>query len=175
MVRALLDIIEREIGFAFTHRIAVEQDLVFGFGVVDIRRRFPCDDWVFTASSVFCQIGVGTVNGGQGAVILFDPAAHFLEQLFFQAFQRLFELGLGVGVLSFEIFANIGAQNARVLHDLLPIFVFHPIVRIDPRAADLFNFLHFALGDRRGERHRCVLSFSGWGRGIHDYRLGFNR
>ena len=78
------------------------------------------------------------VGGGDGAIVLLDPALHFGEQLGLQGLRALEHIG-GVGVLSDEMLADIGAKHFGVAQHLLPVLVLHPGIVINSGAAKLGN------------------------------------
>jgi len=64
VVRAVLDIIEGEISLAFAHGVAIQQDLVLGFFVIDVRGGLARDDRIFAASAEAGEISVRPVDRG---------------------------------------------------------------------------------------------------------------
>ena len=149
VVGAGVDAAEGEIVLAFPHRVAVEQDRLGGVGIEGIRSRAARDDRVFAALAVARVIGVWPVNLGHGAVVFLDAAAHFLEQFVAQRGCRVFEHGLGVGILGFEISADVGAQHGRVAHHLLPVVILHPLIGVVAGAVRLRDLIIDSGRDRR--------------------------
>ena len=78
------------------------------------------------------------VGGGDGAIVLLDPALHFGEQLGLQGF-GVGQYGGGVGILGGQVLADISPQNLGVAQHLLPVLVLHPRIVINSGAAKLGN------------------------------------
>ncbi len=83
-----------------------------------------------------------------GGVVGLDAALHLLEQL---GLQRLggSQHRLGVGVLGFQVGADILAQGLRIMQHVAPVLVLHPGIVVGADAAELLDAAGLARGDRR--------------------------
>ena len=91
------------------------------------------------------------VRGRHAAVVVADAPLHFREDLRLQrvcggeGFAR-------IGVLGFQMGADVRAQERGVAQHLLPVVVLHPAIVVGPRAAELLDRLGVASRDgRRGQ------------------------
>ncbi len=98
-------------------------------------------------------VGEGAVRRGYGTVVLLDAALHFLEERFAKFGER-FERFFRIGVLGFEIGADIAVERVRIAHHLAPVLVAKPGVVVDPDNAVVFVGLRPFFGARR-RRGRC--------------------
>ena len=133
MVVAVLGRGDVEEGLVLGRSVGVQQHLLgaaaHGFAGVD---------GVLGSVRIAGVVDEGAVGGGDGAVVLLDPAAHLGKQLGLQVLGRG-ELGASVGVLRLEVGADVGTQNARVAHDLLPVLILQPGVVVGPHAPELLD------------------------------------
>ena len=145
----MIDIADPEIGLAFRFLVGVENDLLAVFGLPCA----PAEEGVLCAFDKPRVVGEGAVRRGYGTVVLLDAALHFLEERFAKFGER-FERFFRIGVLRFEIGANIAVERVRIAHHLAPVLVAKPGVVVDPDNAVVFVGLRPFFGARR-RRGRC--------------------
>ena len=139
-----------EEGLALGLGLLVQQDLLGPVAPLptDVRR-------VLGTRGVAGEIDEGSVGLRCRGVVLADPPLHFPEEGVLESLRRSQDRP-GVGVLGFEVPANLGLQDGRVPQDLLPVLVLHPGVVVGPGAAELDDCLRLASG--RGRPGRRVVS-----------------
>ena len=149
VIRGNLDVAKGKIVLPLAQRVAVQQQRLGRFCIERVRGRPARKHGILPALAIPRIIRPRTINIRNRAVILLDAPAHLGKQLLAQRCRRLFQNRLGEGVLRFQIFADIRAQQRRLAHHLLPVFILQPVVRIVPRAAELGDLVINALGHRR--------------------------
>ena len=129
VVRRMAHIAELEIGFAFRQRVAVEQDFrrAAAAGLAANLR-------ILRAFAKAREIGECAIGRGHRGVVLLDAALHFRKQRVLQ-FARVGERRVRIGVLGFEIGANVRRQRRRIADHGLPVGVAQPAVLIRQRDA----------------------------------------
>ena len=76
---------------------------------------------MLAARHVAREIGVSAIGRRHGGVVLLDAALHLLEQRLLQRLRIRPSRARCVGVLRFEIGADVGPERGRIAHHLLPI------------------------------------------------------
>ena len=135
-----------EEGLALGLGLLVQQDLLGTVAPLptDVRR-------VLGTGGVAGEIDEGSIGLRCRGVVLADPPRHFPEEGVLESLRRSQDRP-GVGVLGFEVPANLGLQDGRVPQDLLPVLVLHPGVVVGPGAAELDDCLRLASGRGRPGR-----------------------
>lgn len=100
--------------------VAVENDLALA-----AMARHAAELFVLAALAEFSEIGVSPVRRRYAGIIFLDPPAHLRDQLLLQG-RGVTEHALGVGVLRFEIGADIRIEHRRVAKHFLPVWILEP-------------------------------------------------
>jgi hypothetical protein len=114
---------EAEIFAALAEFVAVEQQLLGSRHVAQLAAVAR----LLTAGHIGGIIGIGAVGRGNRGVVFLDAALHLGEQPLLQA-GRVRQRRLVIGILGFEIGADIGGQQRRVVHHLLPVGGLQPVI-----------------------------------------------
>ncbi len=156
VVGAVLGRPEVEVGLAAGEGVGVDQHLLLG----GRRAEAAGVDRVLGPGLVADVVFELSVGRGDGGVVGLDAALHLLEQLRLQGLGPG-QHGPGVGVLRLQVAADVGAEGLGIVQHLAPVLVLHPGVVVGADAAQLFDALRLARGDRRrrdGSAHGAVLS-----------------
>ena len=103
------------------------------------------------------------------AIVFLEPRLHLEEQRFLQRF-RIDEFDVGVGVLGFEVGADVGRKRLRLAHDLLPVRGAQPGIIVSERDAVMDRGHRFAARQGRADLfvRRNLIGRSGGDRRGHD-------
>ena len=144
VVGAVRDVGDAEIGVVAGKRVAVDQELL---GAAVSRR--AAEQRMLTAGDEARVVGEGAVGRGDRGVVLLDAALHLGEE---QLLQRLGlgHDGLGVGVLGFEMSADLGIEHGGIAHHRLPIVGAQPCIVVHPHDAVMRGGERPAGGAGRG-------------------------
>ena len=119
-----VDDFEKILAFGFD--IAIDNDAhIRNLGVA----RSAAQKRMFAAFHITCRPRIITIIDRHAAVIFQYAPAHFGKQGFLQLFGRC-QHGIGIGVLGFQMAANIGVKRGRILHHRLPIIIAQPSKRV---------------------------------------------
>ena len=110
---------------------------------------------VLAAFTVFLEVGERPVGRGDAGIVLLDAAAHFRDKLLLQRF-GVAQYGVGVGILSFEIGADVRLEHRRFAQHLLPVVVLQPRIVVGHGDAVMREAVRAARRDgRRFGIHDC--------------------
>jgi len=136
---------EPEIVAGLRKFVAVEHDLVRA-----AISRLAAQHFMLSALAEFVEIGVRPVGRRYAGIVFLDAAAHLRDQLLLQGPGVAEEL-VGVGVLGFEIAADIGIEYFGIAQHLLPVRVFQPGIVVGDGNAVHGHGMRPARRDRRGQ------------------------
>ena len=111
------------------------------------------------ALAEFAQIRPRPVLGGHAGIVFLNAAAHLRHQLFLQS-RRAAEQAVAIGVLGFEVAANLRIEDRGVAQHLLPFRILQPGIVVRHRDAMGGEAVRMAWRYRCGDRgsllcHEC--------------------